>query len=102
MSEPLEMTPGRPPASRWRRTWLSFSLRTFLLVIAAIAACCGVTVNRARRQRDAVNAIQRLGGTVTYSYMEMSPRTWSTAGKPRGPQWARRILGPHYFDWPNR
>jgi len=85
-----------------RRAGLRYSLRTFLLTITAIAVVLGVAVTRARTQRDAIDKIQRLRGSMTYEYQEVAPRTWSSAGKPRGPKWLRRVFGPHYFDRPNR
>ena len=54
--------------------------------------------HRARSQRAAVSAIQLCGGTVLYDYHESGPRSWSTAGKPSGPEWLREALGPEYFD----
>jgi hypothetical protein len=47
-----------------------------------------------------VAEIQAAGGTVMYDYHETAPRTMSTAGTPRGPEWLRRRLGSEYFDRP--
>lgn len=45
-----------------------FSLRTFLLVITALAVWLGVIVSRAQRQRSAVETITKLRGSVYYDY----------------------------------
>ena len=50
------------------RRWLQYSLRSFLVVLTAFAIWLGVAVNRAREQREAVKAIEALGGTVTYDF----------------------------------
>ena len=46
------------------RSWLRFSLRTLLLLTALIASWLGVQYNKAQKQRAAVAAIQRAGGSV--------------------------------------
>src|SRR5262245_22644424 len=90
------------PTSGERPTLLRYCRRSFLVIITTVGCGVGVVANRARTQRDAVNEIQRLRGSVTLEYQEVAPRTWSSAGKPAGPEWLRRMLGPHYFDLPNR
>ena len=53
--------------------WFRFSLRTLLLLIAVLCVWLGIQVNAARRQREAVAAIQSAGGSVVYDY-EIVPR----------------------------
>ncbi len=88
-------SPTRP-----RRVRLRFSLRTVLLLVTIACLWLGWVVNRARTQRAAVDAIQSAGGTIRFDYHENGPRSWSTAGRPRGPQWLRSRLGSEYFDHP--
>lgn len=90
-----DVTHGRP-----RRVWLRFSLRTFLVLVAVASLWLGWIVSRARNQRIAVEAVQAAGGTVLFDFQETAPRTWSTAGVPRGPSWLRERLGAEYFDTP--
>jgi hypothetical protein len=69
-----------------------------LVAVALFAVWLALTMYSVRTQRNAVAAIQSSGGTILYDYHESAPRTWSTAGTPRGPKWARDLLGPEYFD----
>jgi hypothetical protein len=82
----------------WR--WFRFSLRTLLLLLTVVGIWLGYTVNAARRQRAAVNTLQGSGVTIMYDYMETAARTWSTSGKPSGPDWLRNALGLDYFHYP--
>ena len=84
-----------------QRRWYQYSLRTLFLFMVLFAMACSwftVKMNRARRQEEAVKAIQRAHGTVFYDFHQIAPRTVSSAGKPRGPQWLRALLDEHYFD----
>jgi hypothetical protein len=75
-------------------------LRTFLFVVAVIALWLAWTAGRARTQRAAIESIQSVGGSIFFDYHEKGPRTWSTSGRPRGPEWLRQLLGTEFFDRP--
>lgn len=73
-----------------------------LLTIGVLALVLGVVVQRAHRQRRAVDAIEQLGGAVWYDFhyheepfgtvvdrADTPPTNWT---------WARRWLDKHYFD----
>jgi hypothetical protein len=62
--------------------WFRFSLRTLLLLITALCVWLGIQINAARRQRDAVAAMIKAGGTVVYDYQVAPAR--NTSGFPRG------------------
>ena len=78
-----------------KRRWLSFSIRTLLLVVLVSCVACGwfaMLLQKARIQRESVEAIEQLGGEVLYDFQE------DRLAKPRGPIWLRRLLGGHFFD----
>lgn len=95
-------------ALRCRR--LTFSLRTLVVLLTALAVWLGVIVNRAREQQEAVNAIEALGGRVGYDWEMidvpyrgdfappiMTNNRFITTTEPRGPSWLRRLIGDDYF-----
>lgn len=78
-----------------KRRWFSFSLKTLLLlafVVCVASAWLGMRLDKARRQRESVAAVEQLGGRVLYEYQEDH---WD---KPSGPEWLRNVLGRHFFD----
>lgn len=89
------------------RRYLSFSLRTLFVLTTAFAVWLGVVVNRAREQREAVKAIEALGGRVTYDWQPRLGETPSriaglyvlppTNEKRFGPVWLRRLIGDDFF-----
>lgn len=76
------------------RRYLTFSLRAFFVLLTAFAIWLGVVVNRAREQREAVKAIEALGGNVRYDWEQtrLTPlgkgRSLITV-EPYGPGWLR-------------
>ncbi|HUG67163.1 MAG TPA: hypothetical protein VMM76_05405, partial [Pirellulaceae bacterium] len=62
--------PKRPKRFRPR-----FSLRTFLLVITALAVWLGLIVSRAQKQKIAVDVVTKLGGSVYYDYQFLKEGT---------------------------
>lgn len=75
------------------RRWFQYSLRSFLILVTALAIWLGVVVNRAREQREAVKAIEALGGFAQYDWQYIEPST----DEPPGPAWLRRIVGDDAF-----
>ena len=51
---------------RPHRRYLTFSLRTLFILLTLFAVWTATIVNRAREQREAVKAIEALGGEVLY------------------------------------
>ena len=80
-----------------RRRWLQISLRSMLAITTLICVWLGVQVNNAHRQRDAVAAIEAVGGNVVYDYQLNAKGSWINGAEVPGPEWFRRMLGPHYF-----
>ena len=85
-----------------RHRWFQYSLRSFLVLLTALAVWLGIVVNRAREQREAVKAIEALGGAVAYDWQQdIPPGTFPfyspVASQPPGPAWLRRIVGDDFF-----
>jgi hypothetical protein len=85
-----------------RRRWFQYSLRTLLL--AMLLASIGMSwitirVQRARRQKAAVEEIRKLGGEVTYDYEYPQPGPGSSWRAPQPPGLAplRNLLGEDFF-----
>jgi hypothetical protein len=84
---------------RARRRYLTFSLRTFFVLLTALAVWLGVVVNRAREQREAVKAIKAVGGHVLYDWQLRYGGSLFVfdEGEPAGPAWLRRVIGDEFF-----
>ncbi len=84
------------PAARRRRRWLQFSLRTLLLmaVVVGVAISCLVAKKKAAmRQREAVEAIRKDHGLVSFDYEIDSNGAKIASAEPPGPAWVRNLLG---------
>ena len=92
-------------APRPRRRWLQFSVRTVVILIAALSVWLGLRVNAARRQRAAVAAIHSLGGRVHYDFQfkrSVNGREFVDPKSPLPyPDWlgplAERVMPPRVF-----
>jgi hypothetical protein len=97
-----------------RRTWLIFSLRTLLVIIALFSAWLAYHVNRVSRQEAAVAAIAQLGGRVRYDWeptlLDATARMRQVVDAtrsgqpspmfidaPRVPQMLRNLFGDRFF-----
>ena len=89
---------SNPPPPK--RRWYQYSLRT-LLIFMTVAACgfgwLGVKVRQARRQKEAVDRFEALGGGVIYDYEIDVEFRWIADAKPPGPIWLHRVLGDDFF-----
>jgi hypothetical protein len=89
------------PIVKLNRRWYQYSLRSLLLVmLLASLGMSWVATQRekARRQREAVEAILKLHGTVYYDYqLDAAGEPVQTASQ-RVPTWWRRLLGDDFFD----
>lgn len=85
------------------RRFLTFSLRTIFVLLTLFAVWLGFVVRRAHKQRDAVHAIEALGGAAIYDWQQDPPAGVFTAypppvaGQPPGPAWLRRMVGDDFF-----
>ena len=81
-----------------RRHWYQFSLRTLLigvLVLSLPLSWLACRMQKARRQREAVEAIRKLHVGVGY---EGEPEQWLGLSDPSQPLWLRELLGRDFFD----
>jgi hypothetical protein len=68
--------------------WFQYSLRTLMVFVTLCAIPCSwlaVKMQQVKRQREAVAAIEKLGGIVLWS------------GDPSGPAWVRGLLGDDFY-----
>jgi hypothetical protein len=78
-----------------KRRWAQFSLATMFVVVTALCVGCAwlaIQMNRANKQRDAVAAIEALGGDVMYA----EPDQGADEAFPR--PYLRRWLPRDYVD----
>jgi hypothetical protein len=69
-----------------------------MVLVLILGGGLGWILYRARVQRDAVAAIERVGGQVAYSWQWSDGARIFPRPKPPWPQWVRRILGPDFLD----
>ena len=77
----------------WR---FQFSLRSLLVATVVVAipfSWLAVEMKRARRQREVVAAIEKLGGSVRYDYVFTPPFCFEMPG----PVWLRKLVGDDFF-----
>ena len=92
------MTTTPPPKRRTRR-FLQFSLRSllvFVLLVSIGMSWLGVKLERARRQREAVRVIERIGGLVVYDYKLRQAHSPFPV-EPPVPKWKLALLGDDFF-----
>jgi len=84
---------------RWR---FQFSLRSLLVLTVVVAipfSWLAVEMKRAREQREAVEWVRKVGGTVQYDYQNKG-QPWNCfdyRASPPCPQWLARITGEDCF-----
>jgi hypothetical protein len=79
-----------------RRRWFRYSLRTlmvFILLATVPMSWLAVKMRQARKQRQAVEAIVKLGGSLAYD---------TDISKAPAPKWLSRLLGDDFFSTPVR
>lgn len=80
-----------------RRRWLQFSLSSLFLLVTALCVWLGIVVNQARKQREAVAAIEAAEGAVYYDWEEGHDPFGDEVAAPPGLSWLRRLVGDEYF-----
>jgi hypothetical protein len=84
------------PVSRPGRRFLRFSVRGTIVVVLLVGGWLGWIVRGSRIQREAVEAIEKAGGTVMYNW-EYSNGTMVPAGNPWAPTWLVNLIGVDCF-----
>jgi hypothetical protein len=87
------------PTSTPRRRWRTISLRGLMLLILLTAVWLGWETNRARRQKHAIETIQRAGGLFFFDDESTADGTNGTPSELRRPAWQKwlmRTVGDDY------
>ena len=84
--------------SKPRRRWFQYSLRTLLVLMLLV--CIGmswfaVKTQQVRKERAAAEAIEGLGGVVSWVYPADSQ------SESRGRAWLRKLVGDDFFSHPD-
>jgi hypothetical protein len=97
----MEAKPSKDVPPKRKRRWFQFSLRSLLIAVAVVAVPCawlGHKIEQKRRQRDAVEAIRRLGGRVKFGdQIDFDGVPLAGDRRPPGPLWFRELLGDDFF-----
>ncbi len=73
-----------------------YSLRFLMFFVLVAAVWLGWRVERARTQKEAIEAVKEHGGWVHFDY-EFSYGKLVAGGKPRWPDWLVNAIGEEYF-----
>ena len=92
----IEVTVKPKPLSRPWWNYVRFSVRALIVLVLLIGAGLGWLVRSAHVQRDAVAAIRRAGGSVSYHW-QWNNRKSVPGGKPWVPKWLVDLIGVDYF-----
>jgi len=94
------MPPTDPHPPKPKRRWYQFSLRTllvFVLLASVGLSWFAMKLHQARKQREAVEAILKAGGWVTYDFELADTGTLTPGAEPPAPPWLRKVLGDDFF-----
>jgi hypothetical protein len=82
------------------RRRFQFAVRSLLVFLVAVSVPLGWfawEMRKARRQREAVERIVELGGSVGYDYQVDANGDWVDGAESTTPIWLRRLLGDDFF-----
>jgi Leucine Rich repeat len=90
---------GAPSRPRSHRRWLRFSLRSLLILVTILCVWLGVKVNQARRQKEAVDALSKVGAAIRYEHQlsDTHPRDFAVEKELDVPRWLRDLAGDDFF-----
>jgi hypothetical protein len=87
-------------ARKAKLRWFQFSLWTLLVFVTLCAfpySWLAVKLHQAKRQRETVAEIVKLGGRVTYDWQFDEERNYLPGAQMRTPKWLRSLLGDDLF-----
>jgi len=94
---PISDQPVKP---KRKLRWYQYSLRT-LFILMFLVACASswlaVKMQQARRQKEIVDAVYRMGGCVQYDYQWKVYIEFTNPEPPVRPFWLCKILGRDFF-----
>lgn len=96
----MSIVNSQPNPTSPRLRWFQFSLRTLLLFVLLVSigmSWVAVRMQKAKKQREAVEAIEKLGGAVSYDYQVDQAGQFTDKTEPAGPAWLREVLGQDFF-----
>lgn len=86
---------GMDEAPKLRRRRFQISLRTLLLLVtfcSALFGWLGIKVRQAQQQKEAIEAIEKIGGVIFYDY-HYPGGDFNRLAAPPGPAWLRSLFG---------
>ena len=82
---------------RWR---FQFSIRSLLVLAVVVALPCSwlaAEMKEAKRQKEAVDKIEKLGGSVEYDWQGDVIHLPRPNAQPPGPAWVRNVVGDDFL-----
>ena len=79
-----------------RRIQLAISVRMLMVAVLVTAVGLSWQVQRARPQRLAMEAIRRIGGSLTFHHQMVNGK-YDEDAEPACPRWLRKRVGQEYF-----
>lgn len=88
-----------PPGttSRPRRRWLQYSLKSLLIVMLVFGVWLGWKVNKAREQREIVEALAANKNAVSYDFSMDEDGNYIPRSSPPWPNWMESLLGRDFL-----
>ena len=85
-----------------KRRWFRFSLRMLLVAVTVLCVWLGFKVNAARREKESVEAIRKIGGLIMFDYQVVpmangKPDDFTANAALPGPDWLRTLIGEEYL-----
>jgi hypothetical protein len=83
---------------RWR---FPFGIRSLLVLVIAVVIPCGwlaMRMEQAKKQREAVEGIKKVGGWVWYDYQIDTSFSWLREAEPSERSWLRKLVGDDFFE----